>query len=120
MPANQSLGVGATRRLDTAVREIDVATGSLILTFEEKSVVVPKGERVNFDPPLAGVVAYAPDGARFHVTYETDPVDHEESRRKPGTEKPKRTQRKRSTVRTTASKSKPSAKATKRSSRKKG
>lgn len=89
MPANQSLGCRATRRLDTAIRQIDVATGPLVLTTPDTEVItLAGGERKSFDPPLAGMVAYAPDGSRFHVTYETDPVDTEASRDQVG-EKPK-------------------------------
>jgi len=128
MPANQSLGVRGTRRLDTAIREIDVSTGPLVLTKPDGDTTTLKnGERETFDPPLAGMLAYAPDGSRFHVTYETDPVGHEESRRQSGsatTRAPRR--RKRSTAkstRTSASKSTSKSKAkakTKGSTRKKG
>lgn len=96
MPANQSLGCRATRRLDTAIRQIDVATGPLVLTKPDGATsTLEGGATESFDPPLAGMLAYAPDGARFHVTYETDPVDTEASRSQVG-EQPKRQRRKRS------------------------
>ncbi|HEX7246410.1 MAG TPA: hypothetical protein VF245_12695 [Solirubrobacterales bacterium] len=129
MPANQSLGVGATRRLDTAIREIDVSTGPVVLTLPDNTfVTVAPGGRETFDPPLAGIQLYAPGGARYHVTYETDPVGHEESRRLPGsgsaTERAPRQRRKRSTAkstRTSATKSKSKSKAkAKTKTRKKG
>lgn len=133
MPANQSLGVRATRRLDTAIREIDVSTGPLVLTKPSgETITVQGGERETFDPPLAGMLAYAPDGSRYHVTYETDPAGHEESRRQPGTGRKRTSSRKRSSAkrtiaakakstRTSASKSKTKAKAkSKGLTRKKG
>lgn len=88
MPANQSLGVRGTRKLDTAIRQIDVATGPLVLTTPDAEVItLGGGSKESFDPPLAGMLAYAPDGARFHVVYETDPADTEASRDQVG-EKP--------------------------------
>jgi hypothetical protein len=78
------------------MRQIDAATGPLVLTKPDgQTVTLEGGETVNFDPPLAGILAYAPDGSRFHVVYETDPPDTEASRSQVG-EKPKRTERKRS------------------------
>lgn len=89
MPSNQTLGVRDTRQLDTAIREIDVTTGLLVLTTPEGKIITLEAGNEDshlratesFDPPLAGMLAYAPEGAGFHVTYETDPVGHEGSRR---------------------------------------
>lgn len=118
MPANQSLGVGRSRRIDTAVRQIDVATGPLILTTpDNEAAVLNGGEQANYDPPLAGVLAYAPDGSRFHVVYETDPADSEERRDRPGSgkkraaSKRKQASKKRSTSRRASSTAKSTSKA---------
>lgn len=118
MPSNQSLGARGTRRLDTAIREISVATGTVILTRgEETSIVVSKGQDKAFDPPQAGYVAFAPTGARFHLTYETDPPKTEQARKgvsgpagKPKAKRPSRSSRRKS-----AAKAKPKAKSSKSS-----
>lgn len=93
MPANQSLGVRANTKIETAIREIDVAVGTVVLTrlpatsevedgadSRPETVTLVGPETKTFDPPQSGFDVYAPEGARFHLTYETDPVGTEEAR----------------------------------------
>ena len=99
MPANQSLGVRANTKIETAIREIDVSAGTVILTrlqpstpAEQESspeakvetITLGPGESKTFDPAQSGFDVYSPEGARFYRTYETDPVGTEEDRRQPG------------------------------------
>lgn len=119
MPANQSLGVGRSRRLDTAIREIDVATGPLILTgSDNQSVTLEGGATKTYDPPLAGLLAYAPDGSRFHVIYETDPVDAEASRNRVGAKPKAKSRSRRKSTSRRASSTKAKAKSTRTSASK--
>lgn len=133
MPANQSLAVRDTCKLETAIREIDVSAGIVILTSAGGDVfkVYGDGGAKVFDPPQAGFVAYSPFGARFHVVYETDPIGTEEARDQGPKVRSSQPRRKRSASRRTsatktssaqsASKTKSTASKSKaKSSRKKG
>lgn len=135
MPANQSLAVRDTCKLETAIREIDVSAGSVVLTRldgdgrVETTVVEAQDGPKTFDPPQSGFDVFAPDGARFHVVYETDPVGTEEARdqgpkkRRSSEERQKpKPRRKRSTSRSSTAKTKTSSakSASKKSTRKKG
>jgi len=95
MPANQSLGVRDNCKIETAIREIDVAVGTVVLTrlpatSEVEGSADPRPETITlvgpetktFDPAQSGFDVYALEGARFHLTYETDPVGTEEARDK--------------------------------------
>lgn len=75
MPANLVFNSKHTRHIDAAVRTITVNVGSIILTDPDgSSGSIDAGQDHTFDPPLAGLVIYAPTGARVNLIYGDDPV----------------------------------------------
>lgn len=103
--------------METAIREIDVSVGPVILTAPDgsDSVTLSSGEKKKFDPPESGHVAYAPNGARFFLTYETDAAGTEAARDQVGaSEQPQEraTRKKKGGSRTSAGRSKSTARAT--------
>lgn len=135
MPANQSLGVRGTCKLETAIREIDVSAGGVVVHSinDRGTLFLGAGEKETFDPAKSGFVVFAPDGARFHVVYETDPVGTEEARdqgpkkrrsseerQEPKPRRKRSASRRTSATRTSSAKSKSASKAKPKSTRKKG
>ena len=121
MPANQSLGVRGTCKIETAIREIDVAVGTVVLTpvAGGDAITLGPGDTKTFDPPQSGFDVFSPEGARYHLTYETDPVGTEEARRQGPQDNSSQPRRKRSnasrrTTATAASKKSASGKASSR------
>jgi hypothetical protein len=79
------------------------------------SVTLEKGDKKTFDPPESGHVAYAPNGGRFFLTYETDAAGTEAARDQVGvSEQPQEraAQKKSGGSRTGAGRSKSTARAT--------
>jgi hypothetical protein len=76
MPANQVLNPRQSRTIETPVREIAVPVGKVIVTGDiskgdsESIIGIEAGESHVFDPPVAGLTVFAPEGgARLSVYY---------------------------------------------------
>lgn len=88
MPANQSLNQAQSRTLETPVRTISVATGSVVVTPPEgfgDAFTLKAGQAYTFTgKPVAGLTIFSPNAARFHLTYGDDAPSTEANRNRTG------------------------------------
>ena len=73
-PISLTFNPDQSRTLDAPVRQIDVATGSVIVTATDDSVLVGAGESFEAQD-TASLTLYSPNSARILVTYSNEPVD---------------------------------------------
>lgn len=82
---NLTFNVDHSRTLDKAVRSVNVAIGTLVVTETDDPIVLKEGETKTYDPPKASLTLYSPKGASVNVTY----WDDEEPEAKPKSRKRK-------------------------------
>lgn len=75
MPANQTYNRRQTRHIETAVRSISVAVGSVVVTpIGGSPVTISAGNEHSFEPLEAGLTIFCPTLARVNIVYGDDVV----------------------------------------------